>query len=178
MTVQTEPRDTPAADTRAAAVARTMASIGWPPVLLTLGALAILVWLGRDMTFYHDEFAFLLLRDLSLQGILAPHNEHLSATLVVLYRTLVGTVGTVSYWPYLGVTFALHVIVVGDRVCRRPPRDDGDVGPRRDGRHAGPRLRRRRHPVGVPVRDGRGNRGGHGRGGRRAASAGGRRRSC
>ena len=111
MTVQTEPRDTPAADTRAAAIARTMASIGWPPVLLTLGALAILVWLGRDMTFYHDEFAFLLLRDLSPAGIFAPHNEHLSATLVVLYRTLVGTVGTASYWPYLGVTFALHVIV-------------------------------------------------------------------
>jgi len=111
MTAQTEPRDTPAADTRAAAVARTFASIGWPPLLLTLGALAILIWLGRDMTFYHDEFAFLLLRDLSLQGIFAPHNEHLSATLVILYRTLVGTVGTVSYWPYLGVTFALHVIV-------------------------------------------------------------------
>ena len=111
MTVQTEPRDTPAADTRAAAIARTMASIGWPPVLLTLGALAILVWLSRDMTFYHDEFAFLLLRDLSPAGIFAPHNEHLSATLVILYRTLVGTVGTVSYWPYLGVTFALHVIV-------------------------------------------------------------------
>jgi len=111
MTAQTEPRDTPAADARAAAVARTFASIGWPPLLLTLGALAILIWLGRDMTFYHDEFAFLLLRDLSLQGIFAPHNEHLSATLVILYRTLVGTVGTVSYWPYLGVTFALHVIV-------------------------------------------------------------------
>jgi hypothetical protein len=65
------------------------------------------------MTFYHDEFAFLLLRDLSWHGIFAPHNEHLSATLVVLYRTLVGTVGTVSYWPYLGVTFALHVVVAG-----------------------------------------------------------------
>jgi hypothetical protein len=111
MTAQTEPRDAPAADTRSAAVARTFASIGWPPVLLTIGALAILVWLGRDMTFYHDEFAFLLLRDLSLPGIFAPHNEHLSATLVILYRTLVGAVGTVSYWPYLGVTFALHVIV-------------------------------------------------------------------
>jgi hypothetical protein len=65
------------------------------------------------MTFYHDDFAFLLLRDLSLQGIMAPHNEHLTATGVILYRTLVGTVGTVSYWPYLGVTFALHVIVAG-----------------------------------------------------------------
>src|SRR6187402_3897076 len=88
-----------------------LAALGWPPFLVTLGALVLLVWLGRDMTFYHDEFAFLLLRDLSLQGIFAPHNEHLSATLVILYRTLVETVGTVSYWPYLAVTFALHVIV-------------------------------------------------------------------
>ena len=85
----------------------------WPPIVLALAALAILVWLGRDMTFYHDEYAFLLLRDLSVQGIFAPHNEHLSATLVVLYRVLVGTVGTVSYWPYLGVTFALHLAVAG-----------------------------------------------------------------
>jgi len=110
MTAQSTPRDTAAPD-RGAVLARTAAWIGWPPVALTLGALAILVWLGRDMTFYHDEYAFLLLRDLSLPGIFAPHNEHLSATLVILYRTLVGTVGTVSYWPYLGVTFALHVIV-------------------------------------------------------------------
>ncbi len=91
----------------------TLAGIGWPPVIVTVGALLVLVWLGRDMTFYHDEYAFLLLRDLSWNGVFAPHNEHLSATLVVLYRTLVGTVGTVSYWPYLGVTFALHVAVAG-----------------------------------------------------------------
>lgn len=98
---------------RWSAMRRTLAGIGWPPVIVTIGALLILVWLGRDMTFYHDEYAFLLLRDLSWHGIFAPHNEHLSATLVVLYRTLVGTVGTVSYWPYLGVTFALHVVVAG-----------------------------------------------------------------
>ena len=110
MTAQSTSQDTTAPDRRAS-LARTVAWVGWPPLVLTVVALAILVWLGRDMTFYHDEFAFLLLRDLSPQGILAPHNEHLSATLVILYRTLVGTVGTVSYWPYLGVTFVLHVIV-------------------------------------------------------------------
>jgi hypothetical protein len=90
-----------------------LAGIGWPPVILAAGALVILVWLGRDMTFYHDEYAFLLLRDLSWNGLLTPHNEHLSATLVLLYRALVGTVGTASYWPYLGVTFALHLVVAG-----------------------------------------------------------------
>jgi hypothetical protein len=98
---------------RRSAMRGTLAGIGWPPVLVTVGALIVLVWLGRDMTFYHDEYAFILLRDLSWNGLFAPHNEHLSATLVLLYRTLVGTVGTVSYWPYLGVTFALHVVVAG-----------------------------------------------------------------
>ena len=93
------------------AIRNAIAEIGWAPIALVVVALVVLVWLGRDMTFYHDEFAFLLLRDLSPAGIFAPHNEHLSATLVILYRTLVGTVGTVSYWPYLGVTFALHFIV-------------------------------------------------------------------
>jgi hypothetical protein len=83
----------------------------WAPIGLSVVAVAVLVWLGRDMTFYHDEWALILKRDLTLDGILAPHNEHLSATLVVLYRVLLGTVGMGSYWPYLGVTFALHVAV-------------------------------------------------------------------
>jgi len=101
----------PVASPAPSTVRATLADIGWPPFALTAIALAALVWFGRDMTFYHDEFAFLLLRDLSINGIFSPHNEHLSATLVILYRTLVGMVGTASYWPYLGVTFLLHVIV-------------------------------------------------------------------
>jgi len=81
------------------------------PVVLVVALLPVLIWLGRDMTFYHDEYAFILQRDLSWDSLLTPHNEHLSTTLVLLYRVLVGTVGTGSYWPYLGVTFALHVVV-------------------------------------------------------------------
>jgi hypothetical protein len=88
-----------------------LAAIDWPPIVLTAVALVVLVWLGRDMTFYHDEWSLILKRDLSIEGILAPHNEHLSATLVILYRVLLGTVGMGSYWPYLGVTFALHLAV-------------------------------------------------------------------
>ena len=111
MTVDIEPQDAPATRDPGSATGRAVAWVGWPPVVVTLVALAILVWLGRDMTFYHDDYALLLLRDLSPSGILAPHNEHLIATLVILYRTLIATVGTASYWPYLGVTFALHVVV-------------------------------------------------------------------
>ena len=95
------------------AIRNALAEIGWAPIALVVVALIVLVWLGRDMTFYHDEFAFLLLRDLSINGLFAPHNEHLSATLVLLYRVLDGTVGMSTYWPYLGVTFALHVVVAG-----------------------------------------------------------------
>ena len=98
---------------RSAALRMRLAAIDWPPIALAAAALAVLVWLGRDMTFYHDEWALILKRDLSLDGILAPHNEHLSATLVILYRVLLGTVGMGSYWPYLGVTFALHLAVGG-----------------------------------------------------------------
>jgi hypothetical protein len=99
--------------TRPTVLRGTLTEIGWPPFAVAFVALVSLVWLGRDMTFYHDEYAMILLRDLSWNGIFAPHNEHLSATLVVLYRGLLGTVGMASYWPYLGVTFALHLIVAG-----------------------------------------------------------------
>jgi hypothetical protein len=104
---------TSVADDRRSGVRAALSGVGWAPVALVVGALGILVWLGRDMTFYHDEFAFLLMRDLSVNGIFSPHNEHLSATLVVLYRLLYGTVGMTTYWPYLAVTFALHVAVAG-----------------------------------------------------------------
>ena len=115
--------------------------VGWAPFPLVAGALVVLVWFGRDMTFYHDEFAFLLLRDLSVDGVFSPHNEHLSATLVVLYRVLLGTVGMASYWPYLAVTFALHV-VVASIVYVVVRREAGpDLGARRDGRR--PVARRR-----------------------------------
>ncbi len=98
---------------RAVAARRRLATLDWPPIALAAAALVLLIWLGRDMTFYHDEWALILKRDLSVDGILAPHNEHLSATLVVLYRVLLGTVGMGSYWPYLGVTFALHLVAAG-----------------------------------------------------------------
>ena len=101
--------DRPSARPDARATVETaVAMITRRPVILALVAIVILVWLSQGMTFYHDEYTFILLRD-----IFAPHNEHLSATLVILYRVLLGTVGMASYWPYLGVTFALHVAVSG-----------------------------------------------------------------
>ena len=68
MTARSEPRDPLALTDSTQRDPPALAGVGWPPVVVALAALAILVWLGRDMTFYHDEFAFLLLRDLSLPG--------------------------------------------------------------------------------------------------------------
>ena len=117
----------------------------------------------------------ILLRDLSVNGILAPHNEHFSATLVVLYRVLLGTVGMVSYWPYLGVTFALHLVVAGIVyvVVRREASAAWALGAMAVMLLLG--VGRRRHPVGVPVGDRRSGRSGDGGRGRRAAATGGRR---
>jgi hypothetical protein len=103
----------PGHESRLAALRISVDTVDRRPFALGFTALVFLVWLGRDMTFYHDEWALILKRDLSVAGILAPHNEHLSATLVILYRVLLGTVGMGSYWPYLGVTFALHLVVAG-----------------------------------------------------------------
>ena len=74
--------------------------------------LAGLLWLARDLTFLHDDWSFILGRTLSVDDILRPHNEHLSATLVMLYRVLVGTFGIGSYWPFVSVTLALHIVIV------------------------------------------------------------------
>jgi hypothetical protein len=49
-----------------------LAAIDWAPIALAVPALVLLVSLGRDMTFYHDEWALILKRDLSVDGILHP----------------------------------------------------------------------------------------------------------
>ena len=73
----------------------------------------VLVWLGRGMTFFWDEWEFIETRSLSDPGTwLAPHNEHWSTLPILVYRALVETVGLHSYMPYLAVVALLHVAVV------------------------------------------------------------------
>jgi len=75
--------------------------------------LPILLWLGRGMTFFSDEWAFIENRSLGNPGTwLPPHNEHWSTLPVIAYRLLVETVGLRTYVPYLAVVVALHGIVV------------------------------------------------------------------
>lgn len=69
---------------------------------------------GRGQWFFGDEWAFLGRRDVgrdTWEALLRPHNEHLSALPVAAYRSLLAVVGLQSYWPYLAVVLALHLVL-------------------------------------------------------------------
>jgi hypothetical protein len=80
--------------------------------IATLGCVA-LVWLGRGMTFFWDEWEFIETRSLGEPNTwFAPHNEHWSTLPILAYRALVETVGLESYVPYLAFVALLHLAVV------------------------------------------------------------------
>ena len=79
-----------------------------------LGALALLLWLGRGLTFFADEWAVMAERSISLDSFLQPFNEHWLGVTTVLYRLLLETVGLTSYMPYLAVLALLHLVVVAE----------------------------------------------------------------
>ena len=73
----------------------------------------ILIWLGRGLTFWYDEWSIILDRpDPSIDTLLMPHVDHLVAVPVLLYQALLRTVGLTTYWPYLGVAWACHLVCV------------------------------------------------------------------
>ena len=79
---------------------------------LAVAAAMAILWFGRGLTFFSDEWAFIENRSLGdIAGWFEPHNEHWSTLPVVAYRLLVETVGLGSYLPYQLVVVALHVLV-------------------------------------------------------------------
>jgi hypothetical protein len=77
--------------------------------IIALEAVVVILAMARNLTFWGDEWAFIVDRRLTLESVLRPHNEHLVALLVVVYRGLVETIGTAAYLPYLAVLLAFHV---------------------------------------------------------------------
>ncbi len=72
----------------------------------------VLLWLGRGLTFFSDEWAFIADRSLTDPSTWwAPHNEHWSTLPIIVYRALVETVGLRTYVPYLALIILLNVIV-------------------------------------------------------------------
>ncbi len=94
--------------------------------LVTLAAFAtavgLLIYLGRGLWFFSDEWAFLLnRRELTLAAVMRPHNEHWVALPVLLYRGLFAVGGLTNYWPYYltALTFHTAATVAGWLVLRR-----------------------------------------------------------
>jgi hypothetical protein len=73
-------------------------------------AFAMVLYAGRRMGFYFDEWNFVLdRRGLSADVLLRPHNEHVSVMPVATYKALFETVGLSHHWPYRGLLAVLHV---------------------------------------------------------------------
>jgi hypothetical protein len=75
-----------------------------------LAAGLLLLYAGRHLTFFYDEWNFILeRRGGGLGTYLDPHNGHLSLFPVLVYKALFATVGLRSYLPYRLVQILLHL---------------------------------------------------------------------
>jgi hypothetical protein len=82
-----------------------------PFILAALACGAYLIYLGRSLTFWHDEW-----RSISFDGdavdFLRPVNEHWQTIPLLLYRATFAIVELDSYLPYLAQVVALHTVAV------------------------------------------------------------------
>jgi hypothetical protein len=65
--------------------------------------------LASGLSFQGDEWSYIVDRRLTVDGLLQPHNEHLAALQVLVYRGMVEAIGIGSYLPFLVVLMVLHV---------------------------------------------------------------------
>jgi hypothetical protein len=80
--------------------------------LLALLVFVLLYAKGHGMTFYFDEWDFVLRRHRNTVGtFLEPHNEHFSLVPVIVYKILFATAGLDHYEPYRIVALVLHLVI-------------------------------------------------------------------
>jgi hypothetical protein len=99
---------------------------------LCVAALAAILYSGRGLFFFGDEWAFLLhRRGISTATFLNTHNEHPSTVPVAAYKLLLQLFGMTSYFPYRLAVALLHLATgvlvflyarrrLGDRVALVP----------------------------------------------------------
>jgi hypothetical protein len=79
--------------------------------VLMVGAAVLLLYAGRHLTFFFDEWNFVLDRRGGTVGTyLDPHNGHLVLFGVAVYKLLMATVGLRHYWPYRAVDVGLDLL--------------------------------------------------------------------
>src|SRR5579862_8876922 len=82
--------------------------------LLMAASALLLLYVGRRLTFFYDEWTFIVVRrGSSLGSYLDPHNGHLSLFPVLVYKALFATVGLRHYLPYRLVGVAMHLLCCG-----------------------------------------------------------------
>ena len=80
--------------------------------IVTAAAFVLILWLGRGMTFFADEWAVIIARPISFDSFLQPFNEHWLGVTTLVYRLFLERIGLTTYLPYLALLLGLHVIVV------------------------------------------------------------------
>jgi hypothetical protein len=80
--------------------------------IAVVAAFVALLWLGRGLTFFADEWAVMADRTISLDSFIQPFNEHWLGVTIIVYRLMLQAFGLGSYMPYLALLAALHVVVV------------------------------------------------------------------
>lgn len=80
-------------------------------ILLLLASATVLLYAGRHLTFFLDEWSWILRRRGSGLGtFLDPHNGHFSLFPIAVYKVLFATVGLRHYTPYRVVGVAMHLL--------------------------------------------------------------------
>ncbi|HZT67493.1 MAG TPA: hypothetical protein VFA11_17025 [Acidimicrobiales bacterium] len=83
-------------------------------VAALVAAAATIGLVGRAWFFFYDEWGVILYRRSGgASAFLAPHNGHLQATVIVIYRVLFAAVGLRHYGAYRAVEIGLHVVCAG-----------------------------------------------------------------
>lgn len=80
---------------------------------LMAAASALILVKGRGLTFFYDEWAWVMRRrGWSVDTFLEPHNEHLSLLPVTVFKLLFVTAGLSHYWVYRVVGLLFHLACV------------------------------------------------------------------
>ena len=93
-------------------VARSVPKSRYFDLVHAVSMVACLVWLlrqGSGLTFFFDEWDFVLNRSFSIHDLLRPHNGHLSLLPVLAYNVMRKIFGLSFYVPYQVLGLLVHV---------------------------------------------------------------------
>lgn len=81
-------------------------------VVVVLAGSLVVAWEARHSTFSGDDWSFILQRrGISADVFLSPHNEHLSALPILIYKVLLAVFGASSYLPFMAVLLVTHMVI-------------------------------------------------------------------